>query len=122
MNLLERVKRIWGAEEAFGLTLTTRDHTGAHLPEGGKLLGYSHQTYFCFIEGYMETVFAVDDHPESVCLSQRHSVGTGVNGYREVCSNILVSLIALAIDRSILTNLRARGGASNVWTKTEAKA
>ena len=53
-----------GSEDALGLTFTTKDQMGAHLPEGSKLLGYSHQTYFCFIEGYMETVFAVDDQPE----------------------------------------------------------
>lgn len=64
MNLLERVKRIRGAEEALGLTLTSNDHMGAHLPEGSRLLGYSDQTYFCYIEGYMETVFAVDDKAE----------------------------------------------------------
>ena len=61
MNLLERVKRIRGAEEALGLTLTTKDYTGAHLPEGSRLIGYSDNTYFCFVEGYLETVFAVDD-------------------------------------------------------------
>lgn len=64
MNLLERVKSIQGAEEALGLTLTTKDRMGARLPEGSRLLGYSDQTYFCYIEGYLDTVFAVADQPE----------------------------------------------------------
>lgn len=63
-NLLEYVKRIRGAEAALGLTFATKDRMDARLPEGSRLLGYSHQTYFCFIEGYQETVFAVDDQPE----------------------------------------------------------
>ena len=53
-----------GAEDTLGLTFATKDQMGAHLPQGSKLLGYSHQTYFCFIEGYLETVFAVDDQPD----------------------------------------------------------
>lgn len=62
-NLLEYVKRIRGAEAALGLTFATKDRMDTPLPEGGRLLGYSHQTYFCFIEGYQETVFAIDDQP-----------------------------------------------------------
>lgn len=64
MDLLERVKKICGAEEALGITFSTKDVQGARLPVGAKLIGYTDSIYLCFVAGYQETVFAVDDMPD----------------------------------------------------------
>ena len=64
MDLLERVKKIRGAEEALGITFTTKDNLNAQLPAGAKLFGYTDSLYLCFVAGYQETVFAVHDMPE----------------------------------------------------------
>ena len=60
MDLLERVKKIRGAEETLGITFSTKDDLNARLPIGAKLFGYTDSLYLCFVAGYQETVFAVD--------------------------------------------------------------
>lgn len=64
MEILEKLKKIRGAEAALGITLLSKEICEARLPVGAKLLGYTDSLYFCYVEGYLETVFAVDDISE----------------------------------------------------------
>lgn len=61
MNLLEKVKKMRGAEAALGLTFANHGKKGFVLPKGARLLAYSDNTYFCFFQHYEETVFAVTE-------------------------------------------------------------
>lgn len=61
MNLLERVKKIRGAEAALGLTFAGFSDSAGNLPKGAVLLGYSDKTLFCRFRHYEETVFAVTE-------------------------------------------------------------
>jgi len=60
MNVLERVQRIRGAEEALGIRFCTKSEYTLSLPDGSKQFGIWDQFLFCFIEGYQETVFVWD--------------------------------------------------------------
>lgn len=63
MNLLEKVKKIRGAESAIGMTFGGAA-LDSGLPVGSRLIGYTNSVYFCFVEGYLDTVFAVDPEHE----------------------------------------------------------
>lgn len=41
-----------------------QDIHDARFPVGAKLFGYTDSLYLCFIAGYQETVFAVEDVPD----------------------------------------------------------
>lgn len=60
MNMLERVQKIRGAEEALGIRFCTKSEYTLSLPDGSKQFGTLDQFLFCFIEGYQETVFVWD--------------------------------------------------------------
>lgn len=59
MDLLEQVKNIHGVDAALGLCFCRGKHYTPMLPDGATLIGYTDQVYFCFVDGYQDTVFAV---------------------------------------------------------------
>lgn len=59
MELLDSIRKISYAESALGLYFTRETVYTPFLPEGSKLIGLTGQIYFCTIDGYQETVFAV---------------------------------------------------------------
>ena len=61
MDLLAQLKRLSGADAALGLRFARGNEYAPLLPDGARLLGYTDSVYFCFIEGYQNTVFAVMD-------------------------------------------------------------
>lgn len=59
MELLEQIKKITGVDSALGLRFSRGNLYAPMLPDGGKLIGYTDSVFFCFVEGYQDTVFAV---------------------------------------------------------------
>lgn len=59
-DLIERVKRIRGADRVLGLRFCSRTAYADCLPEGARLFAETDNALLCFIEGYQQTVFAVE--------------------------------------------------------------
>jgi len=62
MNILDQVKSHRGSEAALGMVFSTRTEYAALLPSGSRLIGQAGNMLLCYVEGYQETVFAVDIH------------------------------------------------------------
>lgn len=63
MDLLEQIKKIAGVDAALGLRFCRGKLYVPALPDGARLIGYTDNVYFCFVDGYQDTVFAVLSHP-----------------------------------------------------------
>ena len=62
MNILDQVKSHRGSEAALGMVFSTRTEYASLLPSGSRLIGQAGNKLLCYVEGYQETVFAVDIH------------------------------------------------------------
>lgn len=61
MDLLEQVKKISGADTILGICFSKGAVYTPILPDGSRLIGYTDSVFFCTIEGYQDTVFAVTE-------------------------------------------------------------
>ena len=96
MNLLERVKKMRGAEAALGLTFAGANDSVNTLPKGTVLLAYSNKTYFCWFRHYEETVFAVTEE------NQKWQIHPIAYNFREFLRLIIACGSAELCARSVL--------------------
>lgn len=59
MDLIERIRKIRGADAALGLRFSCTDLQDQYLAVGSEAIGYTDSVCFCRINGYLDTVFAV---------------------------------------------------------------
>lgn len=65
MDFLENIKKIRGAETALGITFSSKPYANLYLPDGSTLIGRTGTILLCYMQGYQETVFAVDTDPRT---------------------------------------------------------
>lgn len=63
MDLLEQVKKISGADTVLGICFSRGTVYAPLLPDGSRLIGYADTVFFCTVDGYQDTVFAVMEEP-----------------------------------------------------------
>lgn len=62
MTILDQVQNRRGSEAALGMVFSGRTEYGSKLPSGSRLIGQAGNKLLCYVQGYQETVFAVDIH------------------------------------------------------------
>lgn len=60
MELIDKVRKTWGAETALEISFCSKPEYITYLPDGSEMFGIAGSMAFFFAVGYQETVFVLD--------------------------------------------------------------